>query len=314
VIGATTAALVKHGERVSWARGRDGIELLEATFDRFVYDRHTHDSYAIGVTLRGVQRFRCRHATHDSTPGHVIVIHPGEVHDGESGATGGYSYRMFYVPSDVVDGVLGDADPRTSDIGARGSMFPDRHLSGELDLLWRTMAIAPASLAADELLHRALRLALTSIGPPERASAARVDRGLRQVRDYLNDHLEQEVTLQDLATVAAMSRFQLTRRFQAVYGLPLHAYHLHVRLEAGKRRLAAGEAISAVSADLGFADQSHFHRRFKGSFGLTPGAWRTAHGYKTAPGVTVQHREQGGSDARRHTETFRSTRRDSEIP
>jgi hypothetical protein len=70
--------------------GCDGVELLQARFERHVYDRHMHDTYAIGVTLNGVQRFWCRGSYHDSTGGQVMVIHPGEVHDGRSGAAGGY--------------------------------------------------------------------------------------------------------------------------------------------------------------------------------------------------------------------------------
>jgi AraC family chemosensory pili system transcriptional regulator ChpD len=66
----------------------------------------------------------------------------------------------------------------------------------------------------------------------------------------------------------------LTRQFEQAYGLPLHAYHLHLRLLEAKRRLRTGVPIAAVAADLGFADQSHLHRRFKGAFGMTPGEWR----------------------------------------
>ena len=42
--------------------------------------------------------------------------------------------------------------------------------------------------------------------------------------------------MRELAAIASMSRFQLTRQFQQAFGLPLHAYHLHVRLEEAKRR------------------------------------------------------------------------------
>ena len=268
-------------ERADWARGGAGIELLEAAFEKFMYDRHTHDTYAIGVTLRGVQRFSCRNATHDSTPGQVMVINPGEVHDGRSGTAGGYMYRMFYVQPDILATALEDVTRRPSDVGARRPVISDRDLFRQLDLAWRTMVRAPASLAAEELLHRSLASLGASVVPARSASATRFDRTLRSVRDYMHDHVEQRVTLQELSAIATMSRFQLTRRFQEAYGLPLHAYHLHARLEEGRRRLASGQTIAAVSADLGFVDQSHFHRRFKGSFGMTPGAWRAAHGHRT---------------------------------
>jgi AraC-like DNA-binding protein len=102
------------------------------------------------------------------------------------------------------------------------------------------------------------------------------ERALRRVRDYLREHVHDPVRLDDLAAIAAMSRFRLTRQFERVYGLPLHAYHVHLRLVEAKRRLRTGIPIATVAADLGFADQSHLHRRFKGAFGMTPGAWREA--------------------------------------
>src|SRR5262249_26984092 len=159
--------------------------------------------------------------------GDVMIIHPGEVHDGRSGSAGGYMYRMFYVRPDVLDTALEDMARRPSDVGARCPVFSDRDLFYELDLAWRTMAKAPASLAAAELLNRTLgMLGARGVQPARRASATDDDRVLRSVRDYLQDHVEQDVTLHELSTIAGMSRFQLTRRFQDAYGLPLHAYHL----------------------------------------------------------------------------------------
>ena len=38
----------------------DGIEVLQAAFERHVFERHMHDTFAIGFTMRGVQRFWCR--------------------------------------------------------------------------------------------------------------------------------------------------------------------------------------------------------------------------------------------------------------
>ena len=46
---------------------------------------HRHDSYAIGVTLRGVQSFGYRGTTEHSEAGCAFVIHPDEKHDGRAG-------------------------------------------------------------------------------------------------------------------------------------------------------------------------------------------------------------------------------------
>ena len=265
-------------ERVHCPPGRNGVELLEAEFERHVFDRHMHETYAVGFTCRGVQRFWCRGTTHDSTPGHVIAINPGEVHDGRSGTGGGYAYRMFYVSvatfRDIVEDALGSPPVK---LEVRGPLLADPVLARQLNAAWTAMGRSPTSLASDELFGRSLvRLAALHGGRQHLPTTTRNETVLRHVRDYLHDHVGDAVSVRELAAVASMSRFQLSRQFQKTFGLPLHAYHMHVRLEEAKRRLRSGDQTVEVAAELGFADQSHFHRRFKGAFGVSPRAWQKA--------------------------------------
>ena len=287
-----------------WAEcppGRDGVELLQASFEHHVYDRHMHDAYAIGVTLRGVQRFWCAGAHHDSRPGNVIVIRPGEVHDGRSGSHGGYAYRMIYVRPDVVDSLLDDA-PNPLDRAGSSPLVADRVTFDIVNAGWKALAASPMSLASDELLLRGLGALARWVGGDRGRSAGNHDPALRRVRDYLHENLERPVTMRDLSALASMSRFQLSRWFQRRYGVAVHAYLRHLRLEEAKRRLARGHEIVNVATDLGFVDQSHFHRRFRGSFGVTPGQWRAAHGYKTPHRPTrYGDRQDGATRSRSQT-------------
>jgi AraC-like DNA-binding protein len=263
--------------------GPDGIELLQASLDQHVYDRHIHDSYAVGVTFRGVQRFWCRGATHDSTPGDTIVIRPGEAHDGQSGSAGGYGYRMFYVRPDVFDSALNDAFGGRASVAMPTPVLADSSLSNRLSACWSAVASAPSSLAAEESFIRGLAvLAKRHLTRTPFAEPRVHQRGVELVSQYLREHLGRSVMMSELVRLVSLSRFQLTRQFEKQYGLPLHAYHLHLRLEEAKRRLATGQPICEVATDLGFIDQSHLHRRFKGCFGMTPGQWRAAHRYKTS--------------------------------
>ena len=263
-------------ERAKYTLAGKGLELLEAEFTRHVYERHMHDSYAIGFTLRGVQRFWCHGATNDSTAGTVMLIGPGEVHDGQSGSAGGYAYCMLYVSIDRVARVLADAGrSRDVSIAVRVPLIRDSVLLQKVSAAWRAASHAHGSLAAEELLDDAL-LSLAARAGVRQGGVGRAGdvAALRRVRDFLHQHVNRAVSVGELAGLASMSRFQLTRQFQHTFGLPLHAYHLHVRLEEAKRRLSCDEAVASVAADLGFVDQSHLHRRFKGAFGITPGEWR----------------------------------------
>lgn len=94
------------------APGAAGMERIEARFHGNAFDLHRHDTYAIGVTLYGVQRFRYRGQTHQSLPGQIIILHPDELHDGGAGTEDGLRYRMLYLePSLMLDCLGGGSLP-----------------------------------------------------------------------------------------------------------------------------------------------------------------------------------------------------------
>src|SRR5262245_46801061 len=82
-----------------------GVELFSAWFAGDAYQKHRHDTYAIGLTNSGVQVFDYRGAVHASTPGHVVVLYPDEIHDGRAGTEDGFGYQILYVEPVL----LGDA-------------------------------------------------------------------------------------------------------------------------------------------------------------------------------------------------------------
>lgn len=96
---------------------------------------------------------------------------------------------------------------------------------------------------------------------------------LRRVRDYIHDHLSQEITLEALAAVVHLSPYHFARKFKEATGLPPYQYVLHCRVEQAKTLLVAGkQSISEVAQAVGFASQSHLTRHIKQALGVTPGA------------------------------------------
>src|SRR5262249_61510636 len=75
----------------------EGVELFRASLTDEVYQKHRHDTYAVGVTDRGVQVFDYRGSARVSTRGQVVVLYPDEVHDGRAGTGEGFGYRIVYV-------------------------------------------------------------------------------------------------------------------------------------------------------------------------------------------------------------------------
>lgn len=94
---------------------------------------------------------------------------------------------------------------------------------------------------------------------------------LRLVTDYINDHLERELSLKELAEVSQLSHYHFSHAFKQSTKLSPHQYVIQQRVERAKQLLQARKmSISEVALICGFTHQSHLHRHFKRLTGVTP--------------------------------------------
>lgn len=115
--------------------------------------------------------------------------------------------------------------------------------------------------------------------PAARATPGLDARRLQRVREMLEQRYAEDLSLDELAQAAAMSRFHFVRRFKASTGLSPYQYLLKQRIEVAQRLLrAADEPIAQVAQAVGFADQSAFGAHFRRLVGTTPRQWRAQRG------------------------------------
>src|SRR5580698_8833560 len=84
-----------------------GVERAEVSISTRGFDPHRHDTYGIGVTTAGVATFYYRGAQRVCMLGQLQVLHPDETHDGGPGTEDGFSYRILYIPPELVRSALG---------------------------------------------------------------------------------------------------------------------------------------------------------------------------------------------------------------
>ena len=98
-----------------------------------------------------------------------------------------------------------------------------------------------------------------------------------QIKEYLRANLHRNVSLAELVNLTGLSKAYVIRSFRRVVGMPPYEWLLQQRIEEARRDLQTGAAIGDLAIVLGFADQSHFHRRFKSVTGMTPAAYAAGH-------------------------------------
>jgi AraC family transcriptional regulator len=99
----------------------------------------------------------------------------------------------------------------------------------------------------------------------------------KKAADYIEEHLDEEISLQHLAEIAQLSRYHFARAFKHSFGLPPHRYHMSRRMERAKSLLEErARSVTEVGLMLGFAETSSFTTSFRRAVGVTPSDYRRA--------------------------------------
>lgn len=260
--------------------GLDGLEVMSAQWVEHSFALHMHDFYAVSLNYGGRGAFDCRRELRDAAPGTCNLIAPGELHTGHATSGDGWIYRNLYIEIPLMTTLLRSLDWH-GPLGVRFK-FPlvrDTVLVTRLAQVFASMTESSSLLQKESLLLSVVaRLARDHLVPGHSlCNAGREHAAIRRVKDWLDAHSEQNVSVHSLADVACLSPYYLVRVFHKHVGIPPHKYQTMVRVHRARKLLRSGATISDVAYLAGFCDQSHLNRCFKATLGVTPGKYTVGH-------------------------------------
>ena len=244
----------RHREIARHWRAADGIDLFEADYKRFSFPKHSHDYYAFGTILNGAEQFMTGGTNYVAKRGQLLMMNPMQVHDGGPACDDGYQYQIMFIAPEIFGDLVAELSPNSTGLPFFGNHVvddPELHLQLQsLHRMFRPDLNQTAGLLErdSQLLYSAARLALRHAdAAPFSYQPGSEDKRIQTVIDYMADHLDANISLDELATLTGLSRFHLLRVFR--------------------------HAIADVAAATGYADQSHLNRHFKTMWGVSPGAF-----------------------------------------
>lgn len=220
--------------------------------------------YAVGRLERGRTEWWGRGKVWRSAPGSIHVKEPGDVHR-DLAHDGPTTFTMVTLPANDIERVRDEgkvvAIPHFDAGDERAAPFHRLHdaVCAGADRLSLEVALAEA-VAAFALL----------------GNASAYTRPVRRAMEYLRQNIVEPITLDDLASYAALDKFHLCRAFRAQIGMPPHAYLTHLRIQRAKDLLAEGVRASEVAPRVGLYDQSQLTRHFRRIVGTTPARYGSA--------------------------------------
>jgi len=238
-----------------------------------------HDEYTVAFVRRGSFGYRSRGGSFEMVAGSLLVGHRGDEYVCSHEHVCGDECLSFKLAPALVEEIT------------PGS-------TGERRLLWRTGALPPlaetmiagalAQAAADgesgvDLTEAGMMLAVRFIrlagGHKKRPLnlSARDRRRAVEAALWIDEHSQEPLDLEQIASVAGLSPFHFLRLFGAALGVTPHQYLLRSRLRRAARLLAEdGRSITTIAYEAGFADLSNFVRSFHRAAGLSPRRFRKA--------------------------------------
>jgi AraC-like DNA-binding protein len=209
------------------------IELVHGVSQNHSLPRHFHEELELGIRQGDGWQFNYRGARHSVPSNTLVVTQPGETHEADCASDQDTTYRGLQVGVDLLQQVAIEVAGRDIKL----PLFPmplvhDRDFNTKFIQVHQaiersTSQLEQQTLTLDLLAQLILRYAET---PPYLAKLGTEIQPVHRVRDYLEEHSDQEISLEQLSQIANLSPFHLNRSFSKTFGMPPHAYQIQMRI------------------------------------------------------------------------------------
>ncbi|MGF1742587.1 AraC family transcriptional regulator [Vibrio profundum] len=246
-----------------------GVNLIDANYKKFAFQRHYHLDYHIGLITQGRQKFRYRGVSYQAGSGDVVIIPPDEIHDGQSVLDSGYQVRVLAITPEWLSRLVGASEQAIPQF--RQLVISQPNIQHRLQLLHQSLDHSLDPLALDCALYEHVPALLCHNGERQYIESHRLGtRLLEQIKEFARANLDQPIQLDQLAALCQLSTNQFQRQFSRQVGLSPYAWLTRLRLETSLKLLKSGATGSDVAVGVGFFDQAHFCKTFKRHYGITP--------------------------------------------
>ncbi len=257
----------------------ENLLVFKANYKKFQFRRHVHEDFSLGLMQRGTQKFYCRGRDIYVPSGHLITVNADEIHDGMSADGNLYHYHVIFIPQKILKSIGEEMVTAKMALYFRSPATQDRELASQLHHIFSLLDNQSTDiLEIQSLFYTVVAKLLQRHGAVTVNDEyfKRIPLAVNRACEYINDLALSNISLDDIATAAGLSRYHFLRTFNSSLGITPHAYLLQRRLQIARESIQNGTAIADAAIDACFADQSHFSRRFKAAFGITPKQYQRA--------------------------------------
>lgn len=257
------------------------VETRRSCFGRTCYKSHSHPTFSIGAIDEGNSVFQSSFGTAQKIRAGTLVIVPAYVeHSCNPMPNQAWSYQMLHLDLAWLNQLYSEFQEQGLDLHIpqhKPLIIKDESLYEAFTEMNETLFDAQKLIFEKEqsLLHCLIHLLLPHFILEE------IQKPQYLYKDFLNlidviSSSEGFISLEELAQRVGLSRYAIIRLFKANVGLTPHAFQINLKINQAREQLKQGVPLAELAVNLGFSDQSHFHKAFKAHTGVTPRQFQLA--------------------------------------
>lgn len=246
------------------------------------YDYHFHDVYEIYYFISGDADYLVEGKEYHLTPNSLILLSPFVMHSVKVNSTADYiRCCIFFRPEDIIlerRSFLLSCFPGQSKYANQQEIFFENTEVYNLEVYFRNFTRLnhlPKEKQTQyyPIFLEALLSQIHFMSQTIHQSRFHNDTSTKIVDliHYLNEHMTENISLDDLASRFYLSKYYITRAFKKATGTTIINYLTHKRIILARQFMLNGDTASEASLKVGFSDYSAFYRAYKKVLGHGPG-------------------------------------------
>lgn len=235
------------------------------------FPNHFHEFYVIGFIEGGRRHLCCKGKEYDVSAGDLILFNPRDNHYCAPVNREPLDYRAVNIDVDVMKKAVYEITGKEFTPHFTQNVVYHSEICQSLHDVYQTILNQAPKLEKEEALFFLLEQVLEEYATPfETVAMKEPSDQVKVLCDYMNEHYDENITLDELLSMTSFGKSYLLRIFTKQIGVSPYRYLQTIRLDKAKHFLEGGIAVADAAIMAGFSDQSHFTNFFKEFIGLTP--------------------------------------------
>lgn len=249
------------------------------------FQPHYHDFHKVIVFLSGKAAYHIEGKSYYLKPWDILLVDKYAIHRPEIDSSVPYERFILWIRDDIPEKELTQcfqkAADRSFNLVRLNSLFQEKLK----DILFELEDATHSEAFGNEILKKALfhqfmiylnRMFLEKQYILDQKSYT-YDSQIENLLKYINRHLDEDLSIENLAQKYFLSKYYMMRKFKEETGYTIHNYIISKRLLLARSLISQGTPVTKAATQSGFGDYTAFIRAYKKQFGDIPSCQTRPH-------------------------------------